>query len=748
MGLIGLIGLISPIFVLASTTNGTIDGTYKYSWGENLGWVNFGVTGGNVHVTDSQLTGYVWSGNYGWINLNPTQSGVKNNGEGVLSGSAWGENLGWINFSNVSINSSGQFTGSASGTVSGRINFDCSNCKVKTDWRPQSARSTSQTSGGGGGMPAEQNNPPTSPAGGFAVLINNDKKYATDPIVLLTLRGGPNTEKMAISNFSDFRDAGQENYQKTKEWDLCKGLSFCLEGEYTVYAKFYAPWGKSSETVSDKIIYKKEIPIIERVPEILRPLISKFLKPQPTKIPIEKLVPKETPLTFQNKWQLLPAKQIREFVLAPLPKAIRNLAQKFPTLEKTFKEVGIGKITDVLKLQTVKLTLPGLTERAGPEGVPLRGTLRGKPALLKDLPIAKLTPQIKRQLPAEVVFARTGGELIDFNIALSVNEKGEPQQKISTISGKPLQLAVKPDKPVKSIKGYVVFKSKAKQATSLKIPLNSLLASAIFANPVFAKTFTPTPNDFISVEGAKLARFDLALKDNVKSENFGVGASEQPVRVDPVRSKTTESSVVPLLAERTSNGVEEKLVLLEFEYTDPDGDGIYTAEIQAPVVEGEYEIITVMDFEDPGLGKREIRLTTAVDPEGYIYEKEGGKETRIPGAIISLFWLNPETKQYETWPAKEYQQENPQTTDVRGTYSFLVPEGYYNLKVEAPGYLVYDGKSFQVREGSGVHVNIELKTKYWWLKIADWKTILLAIFIILLLYNFYRDKIREKSKKI
>jgi hypothetical protein len=189
------------------------------------------------------------------------------------------------------------------------------------------------------------------------------------------------------------------------------------------------------------------------------------------------------------------------------------------------------------------------------------------------------------------------------------------------------------------------------------------------------------------------------------------------------------------------------LVLLEFEYTDPDADGIYTAEIQAPVVEGEYEIITVIEYQNPELGKRAIRLITVIDPEGYVYEKDKDKETRIPGAIVSIFWLNPETKQYELWPAKEYQQENPQTTDVRGTYSFLVPEGYYYLKVEAPGYLVYDSKPFQVKEGSGVHINIELKTKYWWLKIVDWKTILLIMVILLLLYNFYRDRIREKLMK-
>ena len=254
--------------------------------------------------------------------------------------------------------------------------------------------------------------------------------------------------------------------------------------------------------------------------------------------------------------------------------------------------------------------------------------------------------------------------------------------------------------------------------------IQDLLASTVFAQPVFA--FTPTP------EGKELNNCELALKDDIKTEEFGVGAREhQPL------------------------DIENRLMLSKFEYTDPDNDGIYTAEIKAPTVEGEYEVITVMNYDESILdsleasdipfyeiNKKEIRLVVVVDPEGYVYEKDGDKETRIPGAIISIFWLNPETKQYELWPAKDYQQENPQITDTTGKYSFLVPEGSYYLKVEAPGYLIYDGKPFQVKEGSGVHINIELKTKYWWLKVVDWKVIVMIIFGALLFYNFYRDRMR------
>ena len=152
-----------------------------------------------------------------------------------------------------------------------------------------------------------------------------------------------------------------------------------------------------------------------------------------------------------------------------------------------------------------------------------------------------------------------------------------------------------------------------------------------------------------------------------------------------------------------------------------------------------------MDYEDPSLGMKEIKLITVVDPEGYIYEKDGNKETRIPGAIAYIYWLNQETKQYELWNASNYQQENPQTTDVRGVYSFIVPEGFYYLKVEAPGYMSYDGKPFEVKEGSGVHINIEMKTKYWFVKVVDWKSLLLIVIIMMLLYNFYRDRVRERK---
>jgi hypothetical protein len=134
--------------VSASITDGVIDVVFKYSWADEIGWITFGEPGGNVHVTDTTLTGSAWSPDFGWIVLNPSSAGVMNNGEGVLSGEAWGESTGWIDFAGVTIDSDGYFHGYANGDTAGQISFNClntSSCgtsdfKVRTDWRPQSVR--------------------------------------------------------------------------------------------------------------------------------------------------------------------------------------------------------------------------------------------------------------------------------------------------------------------------------------------------------------------------------------------------------------------------------------------------------------------------------------------------------------------------------------------------------------------------------------------------------------------------------
>lgn len=142
---------------LASSTNGIIDHTYRYAWGENIGWVDFGSQAGNVHITDDALSGYAYGENIGWINL----STVTNDKEGNLSGYAWGENVGFIDFSQVKIDNHGYFQGQAYGENIGFITFakDQGNM-MSTDWRPKSSRS-SHSGGSSGSIPFPSTSDPT-----------------------------------------------------------------------------------------------------------------------------------------------------------------------------------------------------------------------------------------------------------------------------------------------------------------------------------------------------------------------------------------------------------------------------------------------------------------------------------------------------------------------------------------------------------------------------------------------------------
>jgi hypothetical protein len=141
--------LLVAMPVFASETNGTTDSTYKYAWGENLGWVNMKPDTGGLTITDTAITGYAWSSVGGWLNFSPTNSGqgvIVNPTTGALSGSAWSSQYGWISMSGVTINSSGTFTGIAgtASTTAGRITFECDNCDVRTDWRPIPARTVDE----------------------------------------------------------------------------------------------------------------------------------------------------------------------------------------------------------------------------------------------------------------------------------------------------------------------------------------------------------------------------------------------------------------------------------------------------------------------------------------------------------------------------------------------------------------------------------------------------------------------------
>lgn len=614
--------------VFASSEIGSINQNYKYAWGENIGWINFACTNCNVVITDNVLTGYAWSNQFGWINLNPTNGGVLNDREGILSGFAWGENIGWIDFTGVTIDNHGNFLGYANVTYNNsKISFNCINedtCDLSSFWvKTDWIPKSARPNGSSGSLP------------------NNIITNIINPII------ADNSFVNFISNTGN-------------------GLINLWNGN-----------NNSNNLIAD--------------------------------------IPTLTPFSFGNKWNLLPVSAIRTFVFAPLPYEIKMLASKFRELDKTFQELGIRRLSDMDKLENVTLNIPGISDVMGNvirsfavnkyddlstinninleipgfnnEDFKFKNNINvGDIALIKGLPLAKLPLLVKNNLPKEFVFARTNSESIDLNVSLFIGEKGEVNQKISSLPGKNIRYVIKPLSPAKSVTGYFVYKTNTPKISKNQIPRSMLSASAIF-----------------SMSG---------LVQKIKEDD-----------------------------------IPKEFVLSSFVYNDDDNDGIYTADVSSPTVSGTYEVITVIEYIDSNLGIRMIRLINVVDPEGYVYEKNNDKEIRIPKAKISLYSYNNEKDEYELWNAKSYQQENPQMTDIRGTYSFLVPEGTYYIEADAIGYKKYHGDVFNVIEGSGIHQNIKLEKTIDFKSIFDFRNIVLFVILLLLIYNLYRNKLLNFSKK-
>lgn len=114
MIIITIIVAVLTVGALSGPTN--IDPSYEFSWGENIGWLNWEKANGGidgVHVRSTFLGGFIWAENVGWINVgngspangtsyanvDGTEFGVNiDPTTGDLFGLAWGENVGWVNF--------------------------------------------------------------------------------------------------------------------------------------------------------------------------------------------------------------------------------------------------------------------------------------------------------------------------------------------------------------------------------------------------------------------------------------------------------------------------------------------------------------------------------------------------------------------------------------------------------------------------------------------------------------------------
>ena len=116
---------------------------------------------------------------------------------------------------------------------------------------------TSHSGGGGGCINCWV--PPSTPTEGYKIFINQNASTTSNRIVTLNFNAKTDIKKIAISMTGDFADASQDNYSPTQQWDLCSKFGgliknpTCLNGKYTIYAKFYTASGIASPVATSSI---------------------------------------------------------------------------------------------------------------------------------------------------------------------------------------------------------------------------------------------------------------------------------------------------------------------------------------------------------------------------------------------------------------------------------------------------------------------------------------------------------------
>jgi len=537
---------------------------------------------------------------------------------------------------------------------------------------PAVAVETTRSSSGGSAAP--------SLSASLAVQVDNGATTVKDSRLTLELAGRSDSTAVIISTSPDFADALVLPYvpgttaSAHVDYNVCRTTSKCPDGNYTVYVKFLDKNGLSTPAVSTQV-YVQTSSLSDRaraLTEDLRQKASALAKLlESAKEPEAEISFPPISIAVPETAQPVFARQWDKWGVV-LPENKQLFSAPLP---KDFMAIA-NKFPEVAqalkKVGIVNLNGAGQLETAR-ISLPSLGETAGLD--MPEVVAVKLSDREVGRLPSNIVFAQAG-ENLDLNVKLSISNQGAAVQTLNTLQGHPLTLSIKPDGKAQSVKGYMLLVS------------NRVSESAV---PKVAKG-----------------------KENLLA----------------LTADSFSASALP--APRSVSADTPDLLVAQFDYEQAP-NGLWTAEVQSPQALGQYELRTVVSYAGQ-TAPDVVKMIVVVDPEGYIFRRlSDGSEARIKDATVSIYELDRATGEYILWPAREFRQENPQTTDVTGRYAFLVPPGSYYLAVDAPGFARYQSDIFPVEENKGVFMNLELKAHWWtgWITLSN---ALLGGILLILLY--------------
>lgn len=86
----------------------------------------------------------------------------------------------------------------------------------------------------------------------------------------------------------------------------------------------------------------------------------------------------------------------------------------------------------------------------------------------------------------------------------------------------------------------------------------------------------------------------------------------------------------------------------------------------------------------------------------------------LTDATVTLYYREPVARTWGRWDGRPYGQTNPQTTDRRGGFGYVLPAGDYYLVAQASGYRTVASQLFHLKELTLIHPRLALDVARWW----------------------------------
>jgi hypothetical protein len=188
-------------------------------------------------------------------------------------------------------------------------------------------------------------------------------------------------------------------------------------------------------------------------------------------------------------------------------------------------------------------------------------------------------------------------------------------------------------------------------------------------------------------------------------------------------------SIGPQVITPDENGIIQTVVGTEIKITTSMKGGVTEAKIITSDAEFPFESIpgtnlwtAKLIFENPGqyflkalssdgAGNQTERgfSNIVVEAAGRVYKKDSSRT--ISDADVNVYFFDSISKTWVLWDGASFEQDNPQTTDKDGKYSFLVPNGKYYLEVNADGFETVRSQILDLSVSTILNFDFSLKEK-------------------------------------